>query len=165
MASKWIDGIYRISNLRPQHSLVLSRLFRSALANDFAYYSDDYLRATRRQNSAARLALGSIRPDRMLIGLWHRRALVGYIIGATRPTSNCGDIFWLYVEPDHRGRGLGADLLNESTRWLQAKNLRSVELVTYDHASFYERQGFVTERLAPGFIGGQDVYIMKRSLV
>jgi len=68
------------------------------------------------------------------------------------------------VEPAHRGRGLGADLLNEAFRWLQAKQLRAVELVTYDHAPFYERYGFVTERLAKGFIGGQDVCIMRRSL-
>jgi ribosomal protein S18 acetylase RimI-like enzyme len=101
----------------------------------------------------------------MLIGLWSDDSLVGYIIGATRPGEDSGDIFWLYVEPEHRGRGLGADLLMESVGWLQQKGLKSVELVTYDHAEFYKKHNFNLERVAKGFIGGQDVYIMKRSLL
>ena len=160
-----VDGLYRVGHARPHHSITLSRLFRRALQNDFAYYSDDFLAATRSQNTPARLALASLRSDRLLLGLWTGRDLVGYLIGATRPGSDCGDIFWLFVEPEHRGHGLGADLLAAAIRWLQDKNLRSVELVTYDHASFYEKQGFSTERLAEGFIGGQDVYIMRMSLV
>lgn len=165
MAKKRIDGPYWLSHLRPHHSLVLRDLFRSALDQDFSYYGDSYLQTTRRQNSARKLALGSIHSNRLLLGLWCDRLLVGYLIGATRPQSDSGDIFWLYVHPEHRGRGLGADLLLESVRWLQAKKLTAVELVTYDHAAFYEKHGFATERLAKGFIGGQDVYIMKRSLV
>ncbi len=100
-----------------------------------------------------------------MVGLWHHNHLVGYIIGATRPQSDRGDIFWLYVEPAHRGKGLGAELVSEAVTWLKEKRLSAVELVTYDHAPFYERQGFVTDHLAKGFIGGKDVYIMKRSLL
>ena len=164
MSSRRIDTLYRLAHVHPQHTVALSRLFADALEKDFAYYGTDYLRATRRQNTIPKLALGSMRPHRLLLGLWAKRSLVGYIIGATRPGSDCGDIFWLYVDPAHRGRGLGADLLSEALHWLQLRRLRSVELVTYDHAPFYEHYGFVTERLAKGFIGGQDVYIMRRSL-
>lgn len=164
MVKRRIDGLYHLAHVHPQQVVALSRLFADALEKDFAYYGADYLRATKRQNTVSKLALGSVRPNRLLLGLWAKRTLVGYIIGSTRPGSDCGDIFWLYVEPAHRGRGLGADLLNEAFRWLQAKQLRAVELVTYDHAPFYERYGFVTERLAKGFIGGQDVCIMRRSL-
>jgi ribosomal protein S18 acetylase RimI-like enzyme len=163
--AKRLDGPYRLAYVRPHHSPALARLFRSALDQDFSYYSDSYLDQTRRQNTAPKLALGSLRPDRMLIGLWSDDSLVGYIIGATRPGEDSGDIFWLYVDPKHRGRGLGADLLMESVGWLQQKGLKSVELVTYDHAEFYKKHNFNLERVAKGFIGGQDVYIMKRSLL
>lgn len=164
MSSRHVDGLYKVAHVRPHHSRQLSRLFAAALEKDFAYYSDDYLLATRRQNTAPRLALGSLRGNRLLLGLWFGRRLVGYLIGATRPESDCGDIFWLYVDPAHRGYGLGAALLNDSVAWLRDKRCNAVELVTYDHAPFYERQNFRVERMVKGFIGGQDVYIMRRSL-
>lgn len=165
MNSRHIDDLYKVSHVRLYHSRQLSRLFSSALDQDFAYYGNDFRRSAKRQNSTSRLMWGSLRSGRLLLGLWHSSALVGYIIGATRPGSDCGDIFWLYVDPAHRAKGLGADLLAEAVAWLRAKQLTAVELVTYDHAPFYERQGFTMERLAEGFIGGQDVYIMKRSLL
>ncbi len=163
--AKQLDGPYQLKYIRPHHSVTLARLFRFALDSDFTYYSPSYLEQTRRQNSAFRLALGCMRSSRLILGLWDDTELVGYIIGGTRPNQDCGDIFWLYIDPAHRGRGLGANLLTEAIHWLRLKKLSAVELVTYDHAEFYKRYDFKPERLAEGFIGGQDVYIMKRSLV
>ncbi len=164
-ASRKIDGLYSIGAIRPLHCRALAQLFRHAIENDFSYYSSDYQKLTQRQNTAAKLCLGALRKSRVLIGVWYTGELVGYLIGATRPGSSDGDVFWLYVRPDHRGKKLGADLLLESIRNFRALGIKNLELVTYDHADFYKKHDFQVERLAKGFIGGQDVYIMKRSLV
>lgn len=160
-----IDGPYRVRPIRPYQCKKLAQLFSAALEHDFDYYSELYRAQTRKQNTAPKLALSSLRSDRLLLGVWHHDGLVGYLIGATRPSSRGGDIFWLYVAPSHRKKGVGAKLLVESLTWFANKGLKNVELATYDQADFYKKYNFQVERLAKGFIGGQDVYIMKRSLL
>lgn len=165
MATNSVPIPYRLGHARPHHSPALSRLFSTALQQDFDYYSAAYRRATERANRPLRMAVSTLRSDRLVLGLWHGRQLIGYLIGAVRPATRYGDIFWLYVEPSHRHRGLGQSLVHESVRWLRAHQLEAVELVTYDNAVFYERIGFTNQRMAQNFVGGRDVYIMSMSLL
>ena len=157
--------LYRVNRARPHHGIQLGRLFRQALHDDFDYYDTDYLKQTERSNSAWHLSFATLRSDRMVLALWYGTSLVGYVIGALRPGTRESDIFWLYVHPEHRGTGLGRLLVAEAINWLREHHAEIVQLVTYSQVSFYKQQGFEVERLAPGFVGGRDVYIMSKSLI
>ncbi|WP_372432843.1 GNAT family N-acetyltransferase [Arthrobacter tumbae] len=61
-------------------------------------------------------------------------------------------IYKLYVHPQHRGRGLGPQLLDALTKRLppEAEKLYIEHFAANDRAgAFYEREGFTVERVEP----------------
>jgi GNAT superfamily N-acetyltransferase len=74
-------------------------------------------------------------------------------------------VYKLYVHPDHRGRGVGVALLDEVVATLPATATR----LAIEHfagnvraASFYEREGFVVDRVAPEGTGDPRLAVVWR---
>jgi GNAT superfamily N-acetyltransferase len=88
-----------------------------------------------------------IRESQRVVGLYHD----GRQIGFSRTVSDGASVTYLadvYVLPDHRGRGLGVELVRESVEAGPYKDTRWL-LHTRDAHALYERFGFTTpgERL------------------
>jgi GNAT superfamily N-acetyltransferase len=76
----------------------------------------------------------------------------GQILGVGQRGRSGGDhvVYKLYVHPEHRGRGLGPQLLAAITRQLpaDADRLCIEHFVANERAgAFYEREGFTVERI------------------
>ena len=77
----------------------------------------------------------------------------GEILGVGQRGRSGADhvVYKLYVHPQHRGRGLGPQLLDALTRQLPANvdRLYIEHFVANERAgAFYEREGFTVERIA-----------------
>lgn len=69
------------------------------------------------------------------------------------------DILW--VDPNHRRKGIGSTLLQKAEEWAQEKNLRFIMLSTMEFWSaqkFYEKNGFSLEYVREGFEKGFKQY-------
>ena len=79
----------------------------------------------------------------------------GRLVGVGQRGRRGGDhvVYKLYVDPEHRGCGLGPRLLDALTRQLPpaADRLYIEHFVANERAgAFYEREGFAVERIEPG---------------
>lgn len=119
----------------------LRRLFRGAVATDFAYFPGSYRRQVLRQNDLSRLAVATLRSDRLLFGARAGERLVGYAIGRSNKDST-GKIYWLYVDPEQRSSGVGSGLLGAILAEFERRGSKQVSLVTYQHDDYYRRKGF-----------------------
>lgn len=75
-------------------------------------------------------------------------------------------VYKLYVHPRHRGRGLGPQLLDALTRQLPAgvDRLWIEQLVANERAgAFYEREGFIAERIEPSPTGDPALAVVWRA--
>lgn len=85
---------------------------------------------------------------------------VGYIIVAEVRTfyspKPVGFVFDIWVKPDHRGKGVGAFLIDRAFAWCRLKGLSKLKLeVSSSNATakaLYDRTGFQAERFAMGAI-------------
>jgi ribosomal protein S18 acetylase RimI-like enzyme len=61
-------------------------------------------------------------------------------------------VYYLAVEPDRQGEGLGAELMAEAEAWLKARAAPKLQLMLRNTNSraigFYERLGYKTEPVA-----------------
>ena len=83
-----------------------------------------------------------------LIGLYHEDRQVGFTRTAVVPGMEFAYLFDVYVLPEHRGRGLGEELVRETVDRGPFVNYRWL-LDTTDAHGLYEKFGFVgpSERL------------------
>jgi ribosomal protein S18 acetylase RimI-like enzyme len=124
-------------------ALKLRRLFKKVLYRDFSYFPGEYLEQVERQNSLYKLGKAIISKNRLLLGLYNKRKLVGYVIADMHdPKENY--VFWLYVSPDMRGGGNGADLFNKALDSMSNRGAHSVYLMTHSNEDFYKSFGFDT---------------------
>ena len=119
----------------------LNRLFKSAVEQHFQYFPPSVQQRVIEEHSVWRLTLGAVDPRRVVLVARANRRIVGYAIGAA-PKAGPAQLFWLYVEPDHRGKNTGLSLLSRMLKLLGAKGAAEVAIATYDHRRYYERQGF-----------------------
>lgn len=96
--------------------------------------------------------------------------VVGYVVADTVPNhgSPLGHIKDIAVDPDHRGEGVGATLLQRALDVLEDEDSESVKLevrATNDRAiSLYRQFGFHHRRTIPNYYGnGEDALVMVRS--
>ncbi len=153
----------KVDSIKLADVRVLKRLFDQALRSDFTYFSEAYLDQVQRQNSLTRLGVASLRPDRLLLALKVDQVLSGYVI-AKLSRYDSAYIYWLFVKPECRGRGLGNFLLNSALEVFAAHNIRRIELVTHDRKDFYIHHGFDVDQFRPKFIDGVDIYMMSRDM-
>lgn len=85
--------------------------------------------------------------------------IVGFASGRIREA----DIWALFVDPDHEGRGIGKALLRLATDWLLAAGVGEIRLSTGTQTradAFYRRQGWQRGELAAN---GDVVYRLRKS--
>jgi GNAT superfamily N-acetyltransferase len=67
-------------------------------------------------------------------------------VAVARIVSDRATFAWLcdvYVDPDHRGRGLGTMLANWTVEWAERHGVKRVVLATLDAHGVYAKAGFV----------------------
>lgn len=120
----------------------LRRLFVAAVRAHFSYFPKPVQDRVIRDHGLLHLAKAIVHPRRTILVARNGRRLVGYAIGAL-PTHGSAQLYWLYVDPDCRGRNIGVSLLTKSLKDLSRKGAGEVALATHDHRVYYERQGAV----------------------
>ena len=158
-----IASSYQIEKIKLRQAKQLKDLFDRALLSDFGYFPADYIDSVRQQNSLLHLSSATLKQDRLLLGLWIDQLLTGYVIAKLSGLERAY-IFWLYVSPEYRGRGLGNALLESSIDVINKRKISRVELITHNRKDFYLASGFVVDRQAGNVIGDVDVYMMSREL-
>jgi ribosomal protein S18 acetylase RimI-like enzyme len=75
-------------------------------------------------------------------------------------------VYKLYIHPQHRGRGLGPQLIDALTRQLPANadRLYIEHFVANERAgAFYEREGFTVQRIEPSHTGNPALGVVWRA--
>lgn len=118
----------------------LRKLFVDALSTDFGYFPANYHSEVLAQNRLHHFALALARPDRILLGAYRSRNLVGYSISDC--SGHTAFLFWIYMIPELRGQGLGKQLLRATEQACRNKGKDNMQLVTHDHRDYYQKNGF-----------------------
>ena len=119
----------------------LHSIFVRAVEGHFSYFPPAVRSKVAKDHSLLNLLRAHIDRRRVLLLAKQDGRLVGYAIGAA-PQSGPAQLFWLYVEPDQRGRNTGLKLLSRMVKILGQRGASVVSLATHDHRRYYERQGF-----------------------
>lgn len=89
--------------------------------------------------------------------------VLGYTCyGPIACTASSFDFYWIAVNPEHQGKGLGQLLLNETERMIKKAKGQRIYVETsqrplYDSTrAFYERCGYVAESILANFYGPGD---------
>ena len=91
-------------------------------------------------------------------------ARIGAVAGHT--WADIAEILQLWVEPEHRGKGLGLALLDAAIAEARARGCRRVFLMTYDFQApgLYERRGFTRLIEVPDWPEGHVHILMRLEL-
>lgn len=119
----------------------LHRTFARAVEEHFSYFPPEVRAKVTKDHSLWNLLLAALDRRRVLLLAMQDGRIIGYAIGAA-PAVGPAQLFWLYVEPDQRGRNTGLKLLSRMVKMLAARGAKVVSLATHDHRRYYERQGF-----------------------
>ena len=100
------------------------------------------------------------------------RHVVGYICtGPTPMTRATWDLYWIAVDPDSQGRGIGQALYGAFVERMKARAGRQVRIETSSQeiyaatGGFYEKLGFTVDgRLRDFYAPGDDLLIFYRKL-
>ncbi len=117
------------------------RLFAHAVDAHFTYFSQATRRRVIADHTIAKLARAALDTRRVVLVAKAGGHLIGYCLGAV-PATGPAQIYWLYVDPDHRGANIGLSLLSRMLKALTDKGARTISIATHDHRRYYERQGF-----------------------
>lgn len=110
--------------------------------------------------------------DYCLIGAYEGDELVGFASwGPTPGTEGTFDLYWLVVDPERHGRGIGTQLLAAVEGQLRTDNGRLLVVETSsrdDYAPsrcFYEHRGYTRAATIPGYYApGDDLVIYLKDL-
>jgi ribosomal protein S18 acetylase RimI-like enzyme len=110
--------------------------------------------------------------DYQFVGAFESDQLVGYACwGATPATLATSDLYWIVVERERQGGGIGSQLLSEVERRLTADGRRLVVVETSSRAdyaptrAFYESRGYTRTATIPGYYApGDDLVVFTKDL-
>ena len=110
--------------------------------------------------------------DYRFLGAYAGDRLVGYACwGPTPGTTGTFDLYWIVVDPDRQGEGIGTQLLRAVEAKLTTDNGRLVVVETSSRAAyaptraFYERRGYTRAARLPGYYApGDDLVIYLKDL-
>lgn len=108
-------------------------------------------------------------PDYETAGAEVDGLLVGWAVWGPRPSEpSTFDLYWIVVDPAHRGHGLGTTLLDEMDRQIRGRVTRLV-VETSGRADylptrrFYQRRGFLQTELIPDhYAPGDDQVVYEK---
>lgn len=132
----------RVRPLKVHEVRALRRQFIEALNGSFSYIEPKFQRKIRRDNNTVRLLYACLHPHRVILVATDDERLYGYVIGGI--TNKQSNLYWLYVEPNSRSRGIGLDLLRAFERHSQVRGLQRIGLSTYEQQGYYEKEGYTT---------------------
>ena len=110
--------------------------------------------------------------DYQFVGGFEDDQLVGYACwGATPGTVATSDLYWIVVDRDRQGAGVGSQLLSEVERRLTADGRRLVVVETSSRTDytptrgFYEARGYTRAATIPGYYApGDDLVVYTKDL-
>lgn len=110
--------------------------------------------------------------DYRFLGAFDGPELLGYACwGPTPGTDGTWDLYWIVVDRERQGAGLGTDLLREVERRLRTDGGRLVVVETSSRAdygptrAFYEARGYTRAATIPGYYApGDDLVIYTKDL-
>lgn len=110
--------------------------------------------------------------DYRFIGAYDGDTLVGYACwGPTPGTEGTHDLYWIVVDPQRQGAGIGAQLLTYVVRTLSAVGSRLLIAETSGRAdyaltrAFYQKHGFTRAATIPGYYApGDDLVVYTKDL-
>ena len=110
--------------------------------------------------------------DYQFVGAFDGDHLVGYACwGRTPGTAATCDLYWIVVDRDRQGRGIGTQLLADVERRLTTHDARLIVVETSSRAeyqptrSFYEARGYTRTAIIPGYYApGDDLVIFTKDL-
>jgi len=110
--------------------------------------------------------------DYQFVGAFADDQLVGYACwGPTPGTAATHDLYWIAVDGERQGAGVGSQLLNEVERRLMADGCRLIVVETSSRADygptrgFYETRGYTRTATIPGYYApGDDLVIYTKEL-
>ena len=119
----------------------------------------------------AYLTSGSASGYEFLFIQWHDR-LIGYVcFGPIGCTVGSFDVYWIIVDPEFHGQGIGRWLLQQTEQQLICRNARLVCIETSNKPQylptrrFYERCGYQVAAIVKDFYDdGDDKVVMVRDL-
>ena len=106
-------------------------------------------------------------PDYRFLGAYDGERLVGYACwGPTPGTDGTSDLYWIVVDPEQQGMGIGTELLRAVESRLRADGCRLIVVETSSRADyaatrgFYEGRGYTRAAVVPGYYApGDDLVI------
>lgn len=110
--------------------------------------------------------------DYRFAGAFDGDALIGFACwGPTPGTAGTWDLYWIVVDRDRQGSGIGTRLLGEVERRLTADGGRLVVVETSSRADyaatrgFYEARGYTRAAIIPGYYApGDDLVVYTKDL-
>ena len=110
--------------------------------------------------------------DYRFVGAFEGDQLVGYACwGPTPGTVATSDLYWIVVDRQHQGAGIGSQLLTEVERRLMADGRRLVVVETSSRddyqptRGFYEARGYSRTATIPGYYApGDDLVVFTKDL-
>lgn len=112
-------------------------------------------------------------PDYRFLGAFDADRLIGYACwGHTPGTVATSDLYWIVVDRERQGNGIGTQLLREVERRLMADGRRLVVVETSSRAdyhptrAFYEARGYGKTATIPAYYApGDDLVIYTKDLI
>ena len=106
------------------------------------------------------------------VGAFDGEELIGYACwGPTPGTAATSDLYWIVVDRERQGRGLGTQLLGETESRLTAQGARLIVVETSSRRDyeptrgFYEARGYIRTATIPGYYApGDDLVIYTKEL-
>lgn len=147
-----------IHKIKIRHLRPLREQFVKAAHSSFAYLPNNELDRVINDNNLVHLGVSWAHPKRIMLGLSKRKKLCGYAIGSF-DGHGTASLFWLYVDPDIRGRGEGYLLLRSFVEQVRKRGCRRLTLSTHTHQNYYKKHGF--ETIKKEVLHGVPMDIMK----
>ena len=101
--------------------------------------------------------------DYRFLGAYAGDELVGYASwGPTPGTRGTYDLYWIVVDPEWQGKGVGTELLVAVEQALSAEGCRLIVVETSSRPdytatrAFYERRGYARAATLPGYYAAED---------
>ena len=153
-----------VLSLRPWHIYQLKKIFLRGLNTDFGYFPPDYIKATKRQNSLLHFFSAWLNPKRLiLVAQTPSGEITGFIIASIINSDECY-IFWIYVSPKYRGKGIGKMLINKFLTESRDHQLKKIVLATHNMVDFYKKFNFTVRDDQTFVIEKVNMYIMEASV-